>query len=362
MKNIVVIVDVSLRYNQPYMRYAIRKISSHVGLIDSILYLNKQDNDLFFHLEEILQRYTNIIIITKESFTLLGKIISTLSDDVLVAHKSVLIPSKFNEYKSGSCLISNDKKNINLLQVDERSKMPDILIPSPHKSVKFYLIDANSDHYREQLKNIIKIYNLHLVVSPIINGVTFVHVYGFQHEQWNGFISAIKLGFVGKVLFGDDLSKIIVDKLIISNQTITCSESCSGGLLASELVKHSGVSAIFKGSVVTYSNEMKSLLVDVSLNTLKHYGAVSEKTVSEMLEGSMNLMKSDFSLAISGIAGPTGGSEEKPIGTIIVGAKSKKGKTIIKKLHLFGDRRYIQEQSVSWALKLLVLTKKDTFF
>ncbi len=362
MKNIVVIVDMLLRYNQPYIRYAIRKIRSNIGLIDSIQYLNKQDNDLFFHLEEIIQRYTNIIIITKESFTLLGKILSTLNEDILVAHKGVLIPSKFSKYEKGSCLISSNKKNINLLQIGDFSQMPNILIPFPKKSVEFYLIDADSDRYNEQLKNIIKIYNLNLVISPIINGVSFVQVHGFKHDQWDGFISAIKLGFVEKVLFGNELSKIVVDKLIESNESITCSESCSGGLLASELVKHSGVSSIFRGSVVTYANEIKSLLVNVSSETLEKYGAVSQEVVLEMLNGSISLMDSDFALAISGVAGPTGGTIEKPIGTVVVGAKSMKGETIIKKLHLFGDRRYIQEQAVLWALKLLILTRKDTFF
>ncbi len=362
MKNIVVIIDSSLRYNKPYIRYAIRKINSKIGLIDSIQYLSKKDNDLFFHLEEIMQRYKNIIIITKESFTLLGKIISTLSEDILVAYEDVLIPSKFTKYEKGSCLISNNKKNINLLKVDDFSRFPVILIPPAQKSIEFYLINANSDRYREQLKNIIKIYNLNVVVSPIINGVDFIQVYGFNHEQWDGFIVAIKLGFVDKVLFGDELSKIIVEKLIASKETITCSESCSGGLLASELVKHSGVSAIFRGSVVTYSNEIKSLLVNVSSNTIEKYGAVSEEVVSEMLSGTISLMNADFSLAISGIAGPTGGTIKKPVGTVVVGAKSKKGETIIKKLYLSGDRRYIQEQAVLWAFKLLVLTKKDTFF
>jgi nicotinamide-nucleotide amidase len=240
--------------------------------------------------------------------------------------------------------------------------MPNILIPSSPKRIEFYLIDADSDRYKEQLKNIIKIYNLNLVKSPIINGVSFVQVHGFQHDQWDGFVSAIKLGFVEKVLFGNELSKIIVDKLIASKETITCSESCSGGLLASELVKHSGVSAIFRGSVVTYANEIKSLLVNVSSDTLEKYGAVSQEVVLEMLDGSISLLNSDFALAISGVAGPTGGTIEKPIGTVIVGAKSRKGETIIKKLHLSGDRRYIQEQSVLWALKLLILTRKDTFF
>ena len=112
MKNIVVIVDVSLQYNKPYMRYLIRKTSASLGSIDSIRYLNKQDNDLFFHLEEIMQRYTNIIIITKESFSLTGKIISTLTGDVLIAYQDVLVPSRFSAYERGSCLISSNKKNI----------------------------------------------------------------------------------------------------------------------------------------------------------------------------------------------------------------------------------------------------------
>ncbi len=357
MKNIVVIVDSSFRYNQLYMRYSMRKIHSQIGVIDSIIYLNKED-DLFSHIKEIISHYLNIVIITKESFNLLCKIISTLTKDTLVAHEDVLIPSKFSKYERGSCLISNNETNINILQIDEFAKIPNILISSIKKSIEFYLIDADN----EKLENIIKIYGVKVVKSLIINGVVFVKVYDLKNDKLEEFISDIKLAFVEKVLFGNELSKIIVDKLITSNESITCSESCSGGLLASELVKHSGVSSIFRGSVVTYANEIKSLLVGVLPQTLEKHGAVSKEVVLEMLNGSISLMDSDFALAISGIAGPTGGTTEKPVGTVIVGAKSKKGETIIKKLHLFGDRRYIQEQAVLWALKLLVLTKKDTFF
>ncbi len=140
------------------------------------------------------------------------------------------------------------------------------------------------------------------------------------------------------------------------------SESCTGGLVASEIVKNSGVSSIFAGSVVTYSNNMKVKLLGVKQSTLALYGAVSEQCVTQMLLVVLKKFDSDFAIEVSGIAGPTGGSEEKPVGTVLIGAKSRTNETKIKKLVLKGDRTYIRQQSLSWALKLLVDSHKDFFF
>jgi len=168
-------------------------------------------------------------------------------------------------------------------------------------------------------------------------------------------------GLVKCAFFGDDLSKIVAKRLIESGTKVTMMESCTGGLVASELTKHSGVSAIFDGSIVSYSNEVKAR-IGVSEQTLKEYGAVSLQTLHEMLESSLKTFKADMSMAISGIAGPTGGSAEKPVGTVYVGAKSKTGETLVERLQLNGDRIYIQKQSMLWAYKLLALCDKKIFF
>lgn len=116
----------------------------------------------------------------------------------------------------------------------------------------------------------------------------------------------------GKETMSSTIGKIALEKGL----TIGTAESCTGGLVSSKIVKTSGSSAYFQGSVTTYSNELKNRLLGVSMDTLNTFGAVSEQTVKEMVIGANRHLGVDVSVAISGIAGPTGGSEEKPVGTI----------------------------------------------
>ena len=99
---------------------------------------------------------------------------------------------------------------------------------------------------------------------------------------------------------------------------LSTAESCTGGGVAAAITSCPGSSEIFKGAVVAYSNEVKSSLLGVSEDTLRNFGAVSEETVREMVAGVSSLMKSDCAIATSGIAGPGGGTEDKPVGTVWV--------------------------------------------
>jgi nicotinamide-nucleotide amidase len=112
------------------------------------------------------------------------------------------------------------------------------------------------------------------------------------------------------------IAKCLVDLLAQHKQTITTAESCTGGLIASNLTRIPGSSAVFEAGYVTYSNRIKSELLGVSNQTLTRYGAVSEVVVEEMAKGALLASGSDWVVAVSGIAGPGGGSEEKPVGTV----------------------------------------------
>ena len=114
----------------------------------------------------------------------------------------------------------------------------------------------------------------------------------------------------------DTLLQQVTQKLAERGETITCAESCTGGLLAASLTRLPGSSAWFKTGFVTYSNQSKQQLLKVNAATLNHYGAVSEETVREMALGALIATKADYALSISGIAGPDGGSEDKPVGTV----------------------------------------------
>ncbi len=134
--------------------------------------------------------------------------------------------------------------------------------------------------------------------------------------------------------------------------TLSVAESCTGGYLSHLLTRHDGASRVFRGAAVSYSNSLKETMLGVSANTLAVYGAVSEEVVMEMLAGALNNHGSDYVIAITGIAGPGGGSEEKPVGTIWIAAGSRQ-KTLATKLLLTGRRLQNIERSAINAIVLL---------
>jgi len=134
--------------------------------------------------------------------------------------------------------------------------------------------------------------------------------------------------------------------------TISTAESCTGGLLAATLTELAGSSAYFKGSVVSYANEVKSEVLHVPQTTLDQYGAVSEQTATAMLDGCMNLFHTDIAVAITGIAGPSGGSPQKPVGTVYIGIRSKNNNTI-QKYTFSGNRTDIRYSAVEQAIKMI---------
>ena len=136
-----------------------------------------------------------------------------------------------------------------------------------------------------------------------------------------------------------------------NNQTITCAESCTGGLIASMITRISGSSAIFRGSIVTYSNEIKEKELGVKKETMIKYGVVSYEVVEQMLKGVIKKFNATYSIAVSGVAGPNGGSNEKPVGTVVIGVSSNKGDKNIQVYKLKGDRKIVQLQASKIGLK-----------
>jgi nicotinamide-nucleotide amidase len=143
-----------------------------------------------------------------------------------------------------------------------------------------------------------------------------------------------------KHVYGEEnqsLAEVVGDLLRKKGQTIGTVESCTSGLLASAITSVSGSSDYFSGSFVTYSNSLKIKLVDVSRESLEDYGAVSSQVVEQMaVNGRINL-ETDWCIATSGVAGPTGGTKEKPVGTIWIAIASEKG--VSSRQFLFGDNR-----------------------
>lgn len=148
------------------------------------------------------------------------------------------------------------------------------------------------------------------------------------------------------------LEKAVVDLLLANELTVSAIESCTGGLLSARLINIPGVSEVFKSGYITYSNKAKRKLVGVKKSTLHKYGAVSEQVAKEMANGSAMLTKSDVTVSVTGIAGPDGGTVQKPVGLVYIGC-CVRGKTVVKEYHFMGSREKIRDAAVSAALTLM---------
>lgn len=143
----------------------------------------------------------------------------------------------------------------------------------------------------------------------------------------------------------------LVELLLREHMTITTAESCSGGLLAGTLINVAGISAVYEEGYVTYANKSKRKLLGVKEETLDKYGAVSSRTAKEMAEGAAKAAEADVAIAVTGIAGPDGGTAEKPVGLVYIGCFVK-GRTEIIECHFTGERYQVRSQTVQRALEL----------
>jgi nicotinamide-nucleotide amidase len=160
---------------------------------------------------------------------------------------------------------------------------------------------------------------------------------------------------IKKYIYGhhQEIFEAIIGQLLLQkNYTVATAESCTGGYIAHSITKVAGSSAYYKGSIIAYSNEIKINQLQVKENTLATHGAVSEAVVQEMLQGCLMQLNVDVAIAVSGIAGPDGGSEAKPVGTVCVAIGSKDNFQT-KTLHLPGNREQIIQLTGVVALDML---------
>lgn len=168
-------------------------------------------------------------------------------------------------------------------------------------------------------------------------------------------IKEIKKRFGNAVYTTDEhenLEDVVVRLLKKYDLTVTTAESCTGGLIAGRIVNVPGASEVFNEGYVTYSNKAKKKILGVSKATLKKYGAVSEQTAREMAAGGVFTTDADACIAVTGIAGPDGGTEEKPVGLVYI-ACYMKDKVKVEEYHFRGNREKVREQTVIQALDLL---------
>ncbi|WP_316829347.1 competence/damage-inducible protein A [Pedobacter aquatilis] len=172
------------------------------------------------------------------------------------------------------------------------------------------------------------------------------------------------IGKVKKFVVVDEdipMEKAILNIMKEKGLTLSTAESCTGGYIAHLITQHPGCSSVYWGGAVAYAYELKESILGVKAQTLSNFGAVSEETVSEMSEGAIKHFKTDYSIAVSGIAGPDGGTADKPVGTVWI-AISSKTKTVAKVFNFSNKRIQNIERSAAAALAMLLnLLREDLY-
>jgi nicotinamide-nucleotide amidase len=362
MKSSLVVVGKSLRYNTPFLNYIHASIKETIDLPDQTVYIDKNDKDLFFVLEEAIAHADQIVIVTStDSFNLINKVLATLGEESLELKEGMLIPSKAVRFQESSYLLERQGKVINVIKANETKALPPLLIEKSHNATLFSVINLDEDSLKILLEPLAQNYEIKITPTTLVDGWILIEAISNKYGNIESFFKAATALLPQKVINHPDVIEHIVTCLEKNGKTLSIAESCTGGLIASMLTKKSGVSTVFKGGLVSYANEIKESWLGVNNDTLERFGAVSELCVREMLEGILNASLSDFAIATSGIAGPNGGTLEKPVGTVFVGARTKDGVVQIERLLLQGDREYIQMQSAYHALKLLLHVGETIF-
>ena len=171
-------------------------------------------------------------------------------------------------------------------------------------------------------------------------------------------IEKIRNTEVGRFIYGvdvDSLENAVVEFLHKNGLTLAAAESCTGGLIAKRITDIAGCSDVFLGGCVTYTNEVKQKLLGVSGDTLEKYGAVSEQTAAEMARGVRERLGADIGVSATGVAGPTGGTAETPVGTVFIGISTERGERVRRlSLSSMRSREYIRTVSVANAYDMVL--------
>ena len=158
---------------------------------------------------------------------------------------------------------------------------------------------------------------------------------------------------------GEEMEAVVVRLLTGRKKTLATAESCTGGFIANRITNVPGASKIFIGGIVAYSNEVKQKFLGVRAETLKKFGAVSEKVACEMAKGAREKFGADFAIAVTGIAGPGGGTKDKPVGTVFIALAGEFGTLVKCELNSFGREKF-KEITAQQALEMLLIRLTQT--
>lgn len=362
MSRILIFVGSVYQSNQMLFEYAKREVEKKLGSVTQIHFYNENDKEIFLGLEMLLSQANQIILITPQSnFTTIGKLLCTLTADSQIMKEEMLIPSATEIYAPHSYLLHYQESLINVMSLDSGANMPDLLLDEASHQVVLQLFYESEEKVKVMLAPLAESFDVTLRVDRFLDGWFQVSATSNRFGELSSFVTSVK-ALVGKnVIASANIVAYIIDKLQHASKKVSFAESCTGGLLASLFTKESGSSNIFDGSIVSYANRIKNAWLGVDEALLLEYGAVSSEVAMAMSQGIAEVSESDFGIAISGIAGPSGAVEGKPVGTVFVSYYSKRVHHCYE-LHLKGDRNYVQMQSAYFAIKVLIEAEPEIFF
>ncbi|NLZ33547.1 MAG: competence/damage-inducible protein A [Clostridiales bacterium] len=316
------------------------------------------------------------LVLHEESLDWLKKYLKTDDEYVVEANKKqAYIPKD-------SIVLKNNYGTAPGIIINENNRIL-IILPGPPKEMKKIFEEYVRDYLKDITGNIIKSKTIRMFgigesvmakkVDHIIKNAknptvapyakesdVIIRITAKAHseEECNKLIRPVYeeiKSILGEYIYGEDedsLEKVVANMLCAKQMSIASAESCTGGLIAASLVSYPGISEVFMEGVVTYSNEAKISRLGVKEETLNKYGAVSKETAEEMAVGIAKTAKTDIGVSTTGIAGPSGGSEEKPVGLVYIGLYIK-GKTVVKKFNFNGDREQVRRRATLNALNMI---------
>ncbi len=362
MQHDVIFIGSQFRNNSIFYDYMMRSITDSLHHIDTIKFYDDSDKNLFLTLETMLHTPSKLVLVcSKSSFSVVGKLLCTMTQDIQIVKDDMLMPSQTKSYKANSYLLEINETEVNVIATEVNKRIPPFLFEQKSHMQKLHLFDQDESDLKLLLSPLAESLDVTFKITTFIEGWHIIDVESSKYGELTSFINASLSLLEGKVIATTNILKYIIEVLDRNHLKVTAAESCTGGLLSSLLTKESGSSNVFDGGIVTYSNEKKNQWLGVEESILQEYGAVSKETVLAMSKGAKDVADADFAMSVSGIAGPTGESDEKPVGLVYLGICTKDMHTFMR-LQLSGDRNYIQIQSAYHALKMLLLSDRSLFF
>ena len=355
MKYSLYLIGEALTDNGPMLRYIERFLAASGIMPERLFKSNRADMTLGG-----TEPQTLLVFCTPEQAALTAREIATLTDDAVTMRRDVLLPSRAVVVAPGYYRVEAATAQLHVVTAEAGRELPGPRLEAAVSTAHTHLFDVDGTRLRVLLRQLGEAYRIAYALSEPVPGWVQCRMQAERFGDLDGARQQLLTQFP-TALATENIAQWLIAALAEAQKTVTFAESCTGGLLSSYLTKESGASGVFEGALVTYSNRLKSAWIAVENSALEAHGAVSREVVEAMSAGALEVAGADYAIAVSGVAGPTGGTPKKPVGTVHVAVRSRDALQTAR-LSLQGDRNYIQEQTVLHAVKMLLLLDKKTFF